>query len=151
MQLVSRTLSRDQTVGHPWYGQPSRSQSSVCLNNVCAETQTRRFKAIVAGASVYQDPAVYAKSSPITFIEHSHTPVLILQANATRKFRRRKPSSFTTRCRRCTCRRVWWCTPTKVTARANPRTKSTFWTGSWGGLERIYTSDCSATSAPPTS
>jgi dipeptidyl aminopeptidase/acylaminoacyl peptidase len=68
-----------------------------------AETQTRRFKAIVAGAgvvnwqsyygqndidewmipffgaSVYQDPAVYAKSSPITFIEHSHTPVLILQ------------------------------------------------------------------------
>lgn len=68
-----------------------------------AETQTRRFKAIVAGAgvvnwqsyygqnnidewmipffgkSVYEDPGVYAKSSPITFIEHSHTPVLILQ------------------------------------------------------------------------
>jgi dipeptidyl aminopeptidase/acylaminoacyl peptidase len=68
-----------------------------------AETQTTRFKAIVAGAgivnwqsyygqnkidqwmipffgaSVYQDPAVYAKSSPITFIEHSKTPVLILQ------------------------------------------------------------------------
>jgi dipeptidyl aminopeptidase/acylaminoacyl peptidase len=67
------------------------------------ETQTRLFKAIVAGAgvvnwqsyygqndidqwmipffgtSVYQDPAVYAKSSPITFIERSHTPVLILQ------------------------------------------------------------------------
>ncbi len=68
-----------------------------------AETQTSRFKAIVAGAgvvnwqsyygqnnidewmipffgaSVYQNPRVYAKSSPITFIEHSHTPVLILQ------------------------------------------------------------------------
>ena len=68
-----------------------------------AETQTSRFKAIVAGAgvvnwqsyygqnkidqwmlpffgaSVYQDPAVYAKSSPITFIEQSKTPVLILQ------------------------------------------------------------------------
>lgn len=73
--------------------------SSVCLNNVCADTQTRRFKAIVAGASVYQDPAVYAKSSPITFIEHSHTPVLILQANATRKFRRHRPLSFTTRFR----------------------------------------------------
>ena len=67
------------------------------------ETQTGRFKAIVAGAgivnwqsyygqnkidqwmipffgaSVYQDPAVYAKSSPITFIEQSKTPVLILQ------------------------------------------------------------------------
>ncbi|HEY1975234.1 MAG TPA: S9 family peptidase [Candidatus Baltobacteraceae bacterium] len=68
-----------------------------------AETQTQRFKAIVAGAgvvnwqsyygqndidqwmipffgaSVYDDPAVYAKSSPITFIKNSHTPVLILQ------------------------------------------------------------------------
>jgi dipeptidyl aminopeptidase/acylaminoacyl peptidase len=68
-----------------------------------AETQTRRFKAIVGGAgivnwqsyygqnkidewmlpffgaSVYDDPAVYAKSSPITFIRNSHTPVLILQ------------------------------------------------------------------------
>lgn len=67
------------------------------------ETQTTRFKAIVAGAgivnwqsyygqnkidqwmipffgaSVYQDPAVYAKSSPITFIGQSKTPVLILQ------------------------------------------------------------------------
>jgi dipeptidyl aminopeptidase/acylaminoacyl peptidase len=68
-----------------------------------AETQTSRFKAIVAGAgvvnwqsyygqnkidewmlpffgaSVYQDPGVYARSSPITFIERSKTPVLILQ------------------------------------------------------------------------
>ncbi len=68
-----------------------------------AETQTTRFKAIVAGAgivnwqsyygqndidrwmipffgaSVYDDPQVYAKSSPITFIKHSKTPVLILQ------------------------------------------------------------------------
>lgn len=68
-----------------------------------AETQTRRLKAIVAGAgvvdwlsyygqndidqwmipffgaSVYDDPAVYARSSPITFIKNSHTPVLILQ------------------------------------------------------------------------
>ncbi|HVR46434.1 MAG TPA: S9 family peptidase [Candidatus Binatia bacterium] len=67
------------------------------------ETQTSRFKAIVAGAgvvnlqsyygqnkidewmipffgaSVYQDPVVYAKSSPITFISRSKTPVLILQ------------------------------------------------------------------------
>ncbi|HEY1882988.1 MAG TPA: YqiA/YcfP family alpha/beta fold hydrolase, partial [Candidatus Cybelea sp.] len=68
-----------------------------------AETQTNRFKALVAGAgivnwqsyygqnkidqwmipffgaSVYADPAVYAKSSPITFIAQSKTPVLILQ------------------------------------------------------------------------
>ena len=68
-----------------------------------AETQTTRFKALVSGAglvnwqsyygqnkidqwmvpffgaSVYQDPAVYARSSPITFILQSKTPVLILQ------------------------------------------------------------------------
>jgi len=68
-----------------------------------AETQTDRFKAIVGGAgivnwqsyygqnkidqwmipffgaSVYDDPAVYAKSSPITFVKRSKTPVLILQ------------------------------------------------------------------------
>ena len=67
------------------------------------ETQTTRFRAIVAGAgivnwqsyygqnkidqwmipffgaSVYDDPAVYARSSPITFITRSRTPVLILQ------------------------------------------------------------------------
>ena len=30
------------------------------------------------GASVYDDPAVYAKSSPITFIKRVKTPTLIL-------------------------------------------------------------------------
>jgi dipeptidyl aminopeptidase/acylaminoacyl peptidase len=68
-----------------------------------AETQTTRFNALVAGAgvvnwqsyyglnkidqwmipffgaSVYQDPQIYARSSPITFITQSKTPVLILQ------------------------------------------------------------------------
>jgi dipeptidyl aminopeptidase/acylaminoacyl peptidase len=67
-----------------------------------AVTQTNRFRAAVAGAgianwqsyygqngidqwmipyfgaSVYDDPAVYAKSSPITFIKHVKTPTLIL-------------------------------------------------------------------------
>jgi len=67
-----------------------------------AVTQTKRFKAAVAGAglsdwlsyygendidqwmipffgaSVYNDPAVYARSSPITFIKNVHTPTLIL-------------------------------------------------------------------------
>jgi len=65
-------------------------------------TQTNRFRAAVAGAglanwqsyygenkidkwmipyfgaSVYDDPAVYAKSSPITFIKNAKTPTLIL-------------------------------------------------------------------------
>ena len=67
-----------------------------------AETQTNRFAAIVAGAgisnwqsyygensidqwmvpffgaSVYDDPAVYAKSSAINFIKNSKTPMLII-------------------------------------------------------------------------
>ena len=67
-----------------------------------AETQTTRFKALVAGAgifnyqsyygenqidrwmipffgaSVYDDPSIYARSSPITFVLHSKTPILIL-------------------------------------------------------------------------
>jgi dipeptidyl aminopeptidase/acylaminoacyl peptidase len=67
-----------------------------------AVTQTNRFRAAVAGAgianwqsyygqngidqwllpyfgaSVYDDPAVYARSSPITFIKQVKTPTLIL-------------------------------------------------------------------------
>jgi dipeptidyl aminopeptidase/acylaminoacyl peptidase len=67
-----------------------------------AVTQTNRFAAVVAGAgivnwqsyygqnridgwmlpyfgaSVYDDPAVYAKSSPLTFIKNVKTPVLVL-------------------------------------------------------------------------
>jgi dipeptidyl aminopeptidase/acylaminoacyl peptidase len=70
-----------------------------------AVTQTDRFAAAVAGAgianwqsyygenridqwmipyfgaSVYEDPAVYAKSSPMTFITKVHTPTLILQGD----------------------------------------------------------------------
>jgi len=30
------------------------------------------------GASVYDDPAVYAKSSPINFIRNAHTPTLVV-------------------------------------------------------------------------
>jgi dipeptidyl aminopeptidase/acylaminoacyl peptidase len=67
-----------------------------------AETQTQRFRAAVAGAglanwlsyngendidewmlpyfgaTVYDDPAVYAKSAPITFVKNVKTPTLIL-------------------------------------------------------------------------
>ena len=67
-----------------------------------AVTQTQRFKAAVAsagiadwqsyygqnridqwmlpyfGKSVYDDPAVYARSSPMTFIQKVHTPTLVL-------------------------------------------------------------------------
>ncbi len=70
-----------------------------------AVTQTGRFKAAVAGAgiaswqsyygqnkidqwmipffgaSVYDDPAVYAKSSPITFIKQAKTPTLVLHGD----------------------------------------------------------------------
>ena len=70
-----------------------------------AVTQTGRFKAAVAGAgianwqsyygqnridrwmipffgaSVYDDPAVYARSSPISFIKNVHTPTLVLHGD----------------------------------------------------------------------
>ena len=70
-----------------------------------AVTQTNRFKAAVAGAgianwqsyygqnridrwmepyfgkSVYEDPAVYAKSSPIEFIQKAKTPTLVLHGD----------------------------------------------------------------------
>jgi dipeptidyl aminopeptidase/acylaminoacyl peptidase len=70
-----------------------------------AVTQTNRFKAAVAGAgivnwqsyygqnridrwmipffgaSVYDDPAVYARSSPITFIKNVKTPTLVLHGD----------------------------------------------------------------------
>jgi dipeptidyl aminopeptidase/acylaminoacyl peptidase len=70
-----------------------------------AVTQTDRFKAAVAGAgivnwqsyygqnridqwmlpffgaSVYDDPAVYARSSPITFIKKARTPTLVLHGD----------------------------------------------------------------------
>jgi dipeptidyl aminopeptidase/acylaminoacyl peptidase len=70
-----------------------------------AVTQTTRFKAAVAGAgivswqsyygqnridtwmlpffgaSVYDDPAVYAKSSPITYIKKAKTPTLVLHGD----------------------------------------------------------------------
>ncbi len=68
-------------------------------------TQTDRFKAVVAGAgivnwqsyygqnridqwlvpyfgkSVYEDPEVYARSSPITYITHTRTPTLVLHGD----------------------------------------------------------------------
>jgi dipeptidyl aminopeptidase/acylaminoacyl peptidase len=68
-----------------------------------AVTQTNRFRAVVAGAgivnwqsyygqnridqwmipyfgaSVYADPLIYARSSPITFITRTKTPTLVLQ------------------------------------------------------------------------
>jgi dipeptidyl aminopeptidase/acylaminoacyl peptidase len=71
-----------------------------------AVTQTKRFRAAIAGAgianwqsyygqngidqwlipyfgaSVYDDPAVYARSSPITFIKRARTPTLILVGEA---------------------------------------------------------------------
>jgi dipeptidyl aminopeptidase/acylaminoacyl peptidase len=70
-----------------------------------AVTQTNRFKAAVAGAgianwqsyygqnridrwmepyfgkSVYEDPAVYARSSPIEFIQKAKTPTLVLHGD----------------------------------------------------------------------
>src|SRR5579864_206039 len=42
------------------------------------ENQIDQWMVPFFGASVYDDPAVYAKSSPITFIKNARTPTLIL-------------------------------------------------------------------------
>ena len=100
-----------------------------------AVTQTQRFKAAVAGAgisdwlsyygensidqwmipyfgaSVYDDPAVYAKSSAINFIKQAHTPTLMSSAIGTGNVRRRSRLSSGTRCAMSMCRRNWWSIP----------------------------------------
>jgi dipeptidyl aminopeptidase/acylaminoacyl peptidase len=87
-------------------------------------TQTNRFKAAVAGAgisnwqsyygenlidqwmipyfgaSVYDDPGVYARSSPITFIKQVKTPTLILVGDSDAECRRHSRTSSGMRSRR---------------------------------------------------
>ncbi len=94
-----------------------------------AVTQTQRFRAAVAGAglsnwqsyygengidawmvpyfgaSVYDNPAVYAKSSPMTFIKQVHTPRSPSSVKTTSSALRRRPRSFGTRCT------IWVCRP----------------------------------------
>jgi dipeptidyl aminopeptidase/acylaminoacyl peptidase len=49
------------------------------------------------GASVYDDPAVYAKSSPITFIKNVRTPTLVMVGERDGSARRRSRMSSGTR------------------------------------------------------
>jgi dipeptidyl aminopeptidase/acylaminoacyl peptidase len=42
------------------------------------ENQIDKWMVPFFGASVYDDPQVYAKSSPITFIKNARTPTLVL-------------------------------------------------------------------------
>jgi dipeptidyl aminopeptidase/acylaminoacyl peptidase len=46
------------------------------------ESFIREWMPIYFGASVYDDPAVYAKSSPITFIGNARTPTLLVGGSA---------------------------------------------------------------------
>jgi len=48
------------------------------LQSYYGENQIDQWMIPFFGASVYDDPAVYAKSSPITFIKNAKTPTLIL-------------------------------------------------------------------------
>ena len=48
------------------------------LQSYYGENQIDKWMIPFFGASVYDDPAVYAKSSPITFIKNAKTPTLIL-------------------------------------------------------------------------
>ena len=48
------------------------------LQSYYGENQIDQWMIPFFGASVYEDPAVYARSSPITFIKNAKTPTLIL-------------------------------------------------------------------------
>ena len=77
------------------------------------------------GASVYDDPAVYARSSAITFIKQAHTPTLAWWATATASAPRRSHSSSGMRCAISTCPRNWWSIPMKATALSTRPTGAT--------------------------
>ena len=114
-----------------------------------AETQTNRFAAIVAGAgisdwksyygensidqwmvpffgaTVYDDPAVYAKSSAIEYIKNSKTPMLIIVGD--RDGECPAPQSFEM-CMLCALwasRHNWSCIRMRATASATPLTSPT--------------------------
>jgi dipeptidyl aminopeptidase/acylaminoacyl peptidase len=48
------------------------------LQSYYGENQIDKWMVPFFGASVYEDPQVYAKSSPITFIKNARTPTLVL-------------------------------------------------------------------------
>ena len=111
-----------------------------------AVTQTERFRAAVAGAgianwqsyygqngidqwlipyfgaSVYDDPAVYARSSPINFIKKVKTPTLVLVGERDLECPPPQSYEFWRGLQRLGCRRSWSFTPARATASADPTT-----------------------------
>ncbi len=66
------------------------------------------------GATVYDDPAIYQKSSAINFIKQAHTPTLVVVGGPGRgSAPRRSRMNFGTRCAASMCRRNWWFIPTR--------------------------------------
>ena len=114
-----------------------------------AVTQTNRFRAAVAGAgisnwqsyygenaidqwmipffgaSVYDDPAVYAKMSAINFIKNVTTPTLAVVGDRDGECPARSPSSSGTPSKPSTSQPSWSSTPTKATASPTPNTSAT--------------------------
>jgi len=68
------------------------------------------------GASVYDAPAVYARSSAINFIQQAHTPTLVVVGDRDGECPRRSPTSSGMRCGTAAFPRNWWSIPTKAMA-----------------------------------
>ena len=90
------------------------------------------------GASVYDDPAVYARSSPITFIKNVKTPTLVAGRRARRRMsRRRSHSSSGTPSRPSASKHNSSSIPTKATASRKRNISATSRSGWWDGSTSI--------------
>ena len=120
-------------------------------------TQTNRFRGAVAGAgianwqsyygqnligqwmipffgsSVYDDPAVYRKSSPIEYIKKVKTPTLIIVGERDAECPPPQSYEFWHALRTLAFRHSWSCIPEKAIFTSNQRTRLIDWTGQLHG------------------
>ena len=122
-----------------------------------AETQTHRFAAAVAGAglsdwlsyygvndidewmipffgaSVYDDPAVYAKSDPMHFLKGVTTPTLILVGDSDGEVPMEQSVEWWHALTAMRSPLSWLCIRTRATYSSSPPTLATTWFAGWNG------------------
>ena len=86
------------------------------------------------GASVYDDPAVYAKSSAINFIKQANTPTLVVVGDRDGECPAPQSFEFWHACAMNMCRPSSSSIPTKATASSIPSIAATCWIAPSTGL-----------------